>query len=211
MKDYEEIKDLEYKLYRAVEQKAFFESQLEALDRSIELKRRKLEEDVKEYNKRAKKEQEIIYELDINIDSYNKRIQKLLEVKIKEVKKEEKKQDKIKKAPEKSPEQLEREELEKRLEELKKQEAPISKPIIQPTNEKEPPIKEIIEEKRDIANQMREVADDMNGETDEIERLQKEHPEWIQDYAIAEGGKAIWQGRITNGFRQWLIDKNRII
>lgn len=86
--------------------------------------------------------------------------------------------------------------------------APMSAPIIQPTSPKEAAIETTIRERRDAAQDFREVADHLNGETDEIEWLNTNHTDWIQEYAIAEGARAIWQGRITNGFRNWLESKN---
>ena len=71
----------------------------------------------------------------------------------------------------------------------------------------EVPIGVIIAEKEDIANEMRKVADLMNGETKELQWLTAKRQDWIDQYEVEEGGKAVWQGRITNGFKQWCEDK----
>jgi hypothetical protein len=65
----------------------------------------------------------------------------------------------------------------------------------------------IIEEKKEIADEMRKVAADMNGETKELEWLLTTHQDWIERYNVEEGGNAVWQGRITNGFKVWLETK----
>lgn len=69
----------------------------------------------------------------------------------------------------------------------------------------------IIAEKEDIANEMRKVAEAMNGETKELLWLTAKRPDWIKQFELEEGGKAVWQGRITNGFKQWCEDKGYII
>ena len=61
----------------------------------------------------------------------------------------------------------------------------------------------IILEKEDIANEMRKVADLMNGETKELQWLTAKRQDWIDQFELEEGGKAVWQGRITNGFKVW--------
>lgn len=77
--------------------------------------------------------------------------------------------------------------------------------------EAEVPIEVILEEKKDIANEMKKVADAMNGETKELQWLTAKRPDWIQQFELEEGGKAVWQGRITNGFKQWCEAKGYII
>lgn len=72
-------------------------------------------------------------------------------------------------------------------------------------------IEVILEEKKDIANDMRKVADLMNGETKELQWLTAKRPDWIKQFELEEGGKAVWQGRITNGFKAWCADKGYII
>ena len=67
----------------------------------------------------------------------------------------------------------------------------------------EVPLKVIIAEKEDIANQMRDVAELMDAETKELQWLTAKRPDWIAQFELEEGGKAVWQGRITNGFKQW--------
>ena len=71
----------------------------------------------------------------------------------------------------------------------------------------EVPIEIILAEKEDIANEMRNVADLMNGETKELQWLTAKRPDWIKQFELEEGGKAVWQGRITNGFKQWCESK----
>ncbi len=61
----------------------------------------------------------------------------------------------------------------------------------------------ILEEKAEIAEEMRRIADEMNGETKELQWLTAKRPDWIEQFELEEGGKAVWQGRITNGFKQW--------
>ena len=65
------------------------------------------------------------------------------------------------------------------------------------------PIEVILEEKKEIANEMRKVANLMDGETKELQWLTAKRPDWIKEFELEEGGKAVWQGRITNGFKQW--------
>ena len=67
----------------------------------------------------------------------------------------------------------------------------------------EVPLKVIIAEKEEIADEMRRIADEMNGETKELQWLTAKRPDWIAQFELEEGGKAVWQGRITNGFKQW--------
>jgi len=71
----------------------------------------------------------------------------------------------------------------------------------------ETPIEVILEEKKEIANEMRKVADLMNGETTELQWLTAKRQDWIDQYNVEEGGKAVHQGRITNGFRAWCEGK----
>ena len=73
------------------------------------------------------------------------------------------------------------------------------------------PIETIIAEKEDIANEMRDVADLMDGETKELQWLTAKRPDWIKQFELEEGGKAVWQGRITNGFKQWCEAKGYVI
>ena len=40
-------------------------------------------------------------------------------------------------------------------------------------------------------------------EYDEAKDLFDNHQDWIKEYAMEEGGKAIWQGKITKGFLTW--------
>ena len=75
----------------------------------------------------------------------------------------------------------------------------------------EVPIEVILAEKEDIANEMRNVADLMDGETKELQWLTAKRPDWIKQFELEEGGKAVWQGRITNGFKQWCEAKGYII
>lgn len=41
----------------------------------------------------------------------------------------------------------------------------------------------------------------------EAELILAAHSDWIQEYADEEGGKAIWQGKITKGFKAWCQEK----
>ena len=75
----------------------------------------------------------------------------------------------------------------------------------------EVPIGVIIAEKEDMANEFRKVADLMNAETKELQWLTAKRQDWIDQYEVEEGGKAVWQGRITNGFKQWCEDKGYVI
>ena len=67
----------------------------------------------------------------------------------------------------------------------------------------EAPIEVIVAEKLEIANEFRNVADLMDGETKELQWLTAKRPDWIEQFELEEGGKAVWQGRITNGFKLW--------
>ena len=71
----------------------------------------------------------------------------------------------------------------------------------------EAPIDKIIEEKNEIAEEFRRVADEMNGESRQLKTVVDSCMDWIDEYADTEGGHAIWQGRITNGFRTWCESK----
>ena len=73
------------------------------------------------------------------------------------------------------------------------------------------PLEVIVAEKEVIADQMREVADLMDAETKELQWLTAKRPDWINQFELEEGGKAVWQGRITNGFKQWCEAKGYII
>ncbi len=73
--------------------------------------------------------------------------------------------------------------------------------------ELEVPIETILEEKKEIADEMRKVADAMNGEAKELQWLTAKRPDWIEQYNLEEGGNAVWQGRITNGFKVWCESK----
>ena len=89
--------------------------------------------------------------------------------------------------------------------------ADIIEPFAEAAKEIDEAMEIIIEEKKDIANDMRKVADLMNGETKELQWLTAKRPDWIQQFELEEGGKAVWQGRITNGFKAWCEDKGYII
>lgn len=65
----------------------------------------------------------------------------------------------------------------------------------------------VIEDRELASRELREFADELNNETEEIKLLRERHPGWIEKYNLEEGGQAIWQGRITNGFRVWLDSK----
>jgi len=69
----------------------------------------------------------------------------------------------------------------------------------------------IISEKHEMATEFRKVAELMNGETKELQWLTAKRPDWINQFELEEGGKAVWQGRITNGFKQWCEDKGYVI
>ena len=83
--------------------------------------------------------------------------------------------------------------------------------ISEPIEPKEVPIDVIVAEKKDMANEFRNVADLMDGETKELQWLTAKRPDWIAQFELEEGGKAVWQGRITNGFKAWCEDKGYII
>ena len=71
----------------------------------------------------------------------------------------------------------------------------------------EPELEVLLAEKEDIANEFRNVADLMDGETKELQWLTAKRPDWINQFELEEGGKAVWQGRITNGFKVWCESK----
>lgn len=66
------------------------------------------------------------------------------------------------------------------------------------------PIEVIVAEKEGI-------ADLMDAETKELQWLTAKRPDWIKQFELEEGGKAVWQGRITNGFKQWCEAKGYVI
>lgn len=72
-----------------------------------------------------------------------------------------------------------------------------------PEPEPEPvPIETIIEKKQEIAEQMREVADQLNGETAAIAYVCQKG--WNDEFEALFPKKAIWQGQITQSFAEWL-------
>jgi DNA repair exonuclease SbcCD ATPase subunit len=97
-----------------------------------------------------------------------------------------------------------------RIKELKEQRAFYEAKLAElraKTKHEEPPIEEIVKDKQDIANQMRQVADDMNGETERLKTIHECCQDWIDEYAQTEGAHAIWQGRVTKGFEDWCDNK----
>ena len=89
-----------------------------------------------------------------------------------------------------------REALQQQLEELQ------SRPIEDPA-----PIDTLIKEKESIADEMRTVADAMNGEAKQLAKVVEQCQDIIEEYAQVEGGHAIWQGRLTKGFVVWCEEK----
>jgi chromosome segregation ATPase len=219
MKVYEQIQDLEHKIFRAKEQAAFLKHQLNSVDKAIALKKQKLEEDIAAYNIRTKRDQEILSEHKKNIESWNKKLQELLAQQIKKLDKKEEEP-----LEEKSEEEIEKEELKAKKAELerelnemteklekssdkKKKKAPIGEPI--PITEEE--LDDVIEDRKLASNELKEFADKLNGETVQIEWLKEHHQDWIKQYSDEEGGQAIWRGVITKGFKAWCDEKDYII
>ena len=60
---------------------------------------------------------------------------------------------------------------------------------------------------KSVSQQVNEFKSELNGTIKEMEWLLALHQDWMQEYAIEEGGKAIHAGRIVNGFRKWCITK----
>lgn len=99
------------------------------------------------------------------------------------------------------------EQIKEFIEEVK--ETPIPSPILieeSPNTELEQ-AKFISKQLQQTRNQLQKDKNEINGVIQEIEWLETRHPEWAMDYANEEGGRAIWQGRITNGFRAWCENK----
>ena len=119
MKLYEQIADLEKKIYRTKQSAAFLRGTLEAVDRAIQLKKQKLDEDIIAYNKRAIRDQEILDMHEKNIANWSKKLDKNLTKQLKSIDKE-----KVEVVVEKSEKDIRKEKLQakKRLlaEELKK-------------------------------------------------------------------------------------------
>lgn len=223
MKTYEKIQDLEKKIFRSREQSAFLTHQLDSLDRAIEYKKQKLEADITAYNERIKADQKVLSMHDKNIELWTKKLNDIVKVEIKQIEKEKEISDeKIK-----SPKQIAKEALlaKKKVleEELKKlkEKPPISEPKIVEKEEIDfdnapegvdyVQLKDVIEDRNLASKELREFADDLNGETKQIEWLQEHHEDWIQAYSDEEGGNAIWRGSITKSFRRWCEEKGYII
>ena len=108
--------------------------------------------------------------------------------------------DEIKQVYEKQMESLQKkadtyeQQLEELIELTAKKKAPISKPKITSPNE------------LDLSEET-EGTDFVKIDSNELKLLLENHQDWIEAYGIEEGGLAVWQGRITNGFRQWLESK----
>ena len=141
MKLYEEIAELERKIFRAKEQASFLKGSLESVDTAIQLKKKKLDEDIVAYNLRAKREQEILDMYDNNIAEWTKKLDKSLTKQLKKIDKE-----KVEVVVEKSEKDIRKEKLQakKRLlaEELKKAKEQLDKM----KEEKKEELAEIIEE-----------------------------------------------------------------
>ena len=60
---------------------------------------------------------------------------------------------------------------------------------------------------KSISQQIGEQKDEINGMVKEMEWLLTRHQDWMGSYTTEEGGKAIYSGRITNGFRSWCEEK----
>lgn len=119
MKLYEQINELERKIFRAKQQAAFLKGTLEAVDTAIQLKKQKLDEEIIAYNKRATRDQEILEMHEKNISDWAKKLDKTLTKQLKKIDKE-----KVEVVVEKSEKEIRKEEIEakKRLlaEELKR-------------------------------------------------------------------------------------------
>ena len=67
-------------------------------------------------------------------------------------------------------------------------------------------IEEAVDKIEDIIEDVVEDSIDLDS-TKEGTELMKVPDSWIMDYFNEEGGKAIWQGRLTNGFKAWCESK----
>ena len=88
MKRYEEIDMYEKKIFKAKEQTAFLKGTLESIDVAIQLRKKKLDDDIAAYNLRAKREQEILEMYNKNILEWTKKLDKLVGKQIKSIEKE---------------------------------------------------------------------------------------------------------------------------
>lgn len=67
------------------------------------------------------------------------------------------------------------------------------------------PVETTIEERTEVSKALRGMADTMNGETAEIQWLERTEAgkRMMVQYSELEGGHAIWRGTITKGFREF--------
>lgn len=215
MKDYEEIARLEYDISRAERQLAFLEHQLTALDDSIEKKKRKLDDDISEYNIRSKKDQEIINLHITNIKKWSEKLEKAYSNQLKSLRKEKK----VQKIIEKTPAEREREELEYKLEQLKAQEKRKRSVYIQPEVPyiKKTPADELGKIEA-VQEQVGLMKKDINGQVKAAEVSLKiwlentpEGQALQEQFHDEEGGYAIWRNNITKTFRIWCKDNNHTL
>jgi hypothetical protein len=75
------------------------------------------------------------------------------------------------------------------------------------TPKQEVSIQKLIEEKKDMVQEIQKMRNGWATETEELEWLVNNCQDLINKYAEEEGARAIWQGRITNGFRAWCEEK----
>jgi hypothetical protein len=75
------------------------------------------------------------------------------------------------------------------------------------TPKQEIPIEKLIEEKKIMVEEIQKMRNGWASETEELEWIAQNCQDWIDKYAEEEGARAIWQGRITNGFRAWCEEK----
>jgi hypothetical protein len=75
------------------------------------------------------------------------------------------------------------------------------------TPKAEIPIERLIEEKKNMVKEIQKMRNGWVNETEELEWLIENCKDLIDKYAEEEGARAIWQGRITNGFRAWCEEK----
>ena len=159
----------------------YVDGRLNAFDGDLLVIKTRYEKTKKEYNENTKDLQ------NARSDTLNKI--KILEVKLKNVGKK----------------QITKPEPKKKIIEKVKEiiKLPKSEPKPEPIPKiEEPPIEKVLEEKSNIADKMRDIADDINGEALIIAYVCQKG--WNDEFENLFPKKAIWQGQITQGFAEWL-------
>jgi hypothetical protein len=173
MKLYEEVSMYEKKIFKAKEQTSFLKGTLESIDVAIQLRKKKLDEDIATYNSRAKREQEILEMYNKNILEWTKKLDKLFTKSLKSIDKE-----KVEIIVEKSEKERRKEELQdkKRIlgDELKK-----AKEQLESMKALKPIEPEINEDKIQEAQIeiVREHKENVNGQLQELESGKVQCPE----------------------------------